>query len=171
MDGVTHRLLVVRHASTSPAASGQSDFDRSLDAKGEHQLASMKVGFRELAEPVDLVLASTAQRVRETVEGLLPPGFDDTRISWSTGLYLAGARSLFEALLELPDDYDRVALCGHNPGVHQLALDLTDEPPDELAAGFPTGAMAAFDIEVGWAEIGPGSGQLVDFRSPPKRRR
>jgi phosphohistidine phosphatase len=169
MDAVTHRLLVVRHASTAPAARGQADFDRSLDAKGEHQLGSMQVSFRELGEPVDLVLASTAQRVRETVAGLLD--VDTARIEWSTGLYLAEARSLLEALREVPEDDGRVALCGHNPGVHQLALDLSDEPPDELAASFPTGAMAAFDIEGSWAELGPGAATLVGFRAPPKRRR
>jgi phosphohistidine phosphatase len=170
MSRVTHRLLVVRHASTSPAAYGEDDFDRTLDAKGEHQLVSMRANFRELAEPVDAVLASTAARVRETVAGLLPD-HADSKVEWSTGLYLAGASKILEALRELPEELTRVGLCGHNPGVHQLALDLLDEPPDELTKGFPTGAMAAFDVETSWAELAPATAKLVAFRSPPKRRR
>jgi phosphohistidine phosphatase len=170
MEGVTRRLLVVRHASTLPAAHGESDFDRRLDAKGEHQLGSLRAGFDELADPVDAVLASTATRVRETVAGLLSPGFDESKIEWSTSLYLAGAGTLLEVLRELPSEYERVALCGHNPGVHQLVLDLAnDEPPHELTKGFPTGAMAAFDLDVSWSELAPSTALLVEFRSPPKR--
>jgi phosphohistidine phosphatase len=36
----------------------------------------------------------------------------------------------------------------------------------QLAAGFPTGALAEFTIAHGWRELGEGGGRLVRFVCP-----
>jgi phosphohistidine phosphatase len=171
--GVTHRLLVVRHASTSaaPPTRRGTDHDRTLDGKGKRQLPSIRDGVREFGQPLDVVLASTAARVRQTVAGMLPADFEPANISWFDQLYLADVRTLFTVLRAVSERHQRVAVCGHNPGLHELALDLVgDQAPGALAAGFPTGAMAAFDIDVAWAELVAGAGRLVNLRAPKRSR-
>jgi phosphohistidine phosphatase len=164
---VTHRLLVVRHAAAAPAAPHDSDHDRVLDAKGRGSLPWLARRIDAVAAPVGLVVASTAARVRETVAGMAVTA----PIAWSKDLYLADVEVLFEILRELDDRHDRVVLCGHNPGVHQLVLDLdAEEPGAALEKGFPTAAVAAFDLDVDWRDLEPGVGRLVEF-SWPKRDR
>jgi phosphohistidine phosphatase len=63
-----------------------------------------------------------------------------------------------------------VLLVGHNPGLGDLAIRLAgrDNGPlaKRLAAKFPTGALAAYDLAGPWAEIGDGAGKLTDFILP-----
>jgi len=35
-----------------------------------------------------------------------------------------------------------------------------------MLRGFPAGAMVVFDVTVGWADLGPESGRVVDFYEP-----
>jgi len=55
---------------------------------------------------------------------------------------------------------------GHNPGLHELALELAGPAP-ELAGKFPTAALAslAFDGSV-WRELAPETTELVELTRP-----
>ena len=37
---------------------------------------------------------------------------------------------------------------------------------DALRTKFPTGALATFDVQVGWAALGPGHAHLTHFVTP-----
>ena len=64
------RLTVLRHAEASPALPGADDFDRPLSAKGWQQARRVGEEIKSRALTFDLVLASTARRVRETLDGV-----------------------------------------------------------------------------------------------------
>jgi phosphohistidine phosphatase len=124
---------------------------------------------RRLGLGFDRILASPAARTTETLTevaqgygGAVDTRFDET-------VYLATAETLLALVRAAADADSRLLLVGHNPGMEQLALLLSDPGPlrDEIAAKYPTGALAeiAFDV-AHWRDIGPGEGRLVRFVRP-----
>src|SRR3546814_12763926 len=76
----------------------------------------------------DKLLASPAERVRRTIAAALPgadPVFDER-------LYLASAETIFECLADRASDAGAVLVVGHNPGLHEMPLELVS-PPNENA--------------------------------------
>ena len=60
-------------------------------------------------------------------------------------------------------------LIGHNPGLQDLALALARLPRtvSELAAKFPTAALATFDVPIStWRELDHRTAEIVDFVRP-----
>jgi phosphohistidine phosphatase len=168
---MTRRLIVVRHASAEASARDGSDHSRALDSAGRRALPWLAAEVDSLG-PVDLVLASTATRVRETVGGMLAGirSTESVAISWSAALYLADVDVLFDGLREIAPAHTHVVVCGHNPGLHQLVLELdSGNHHVDLARGLPTAAFAAFDIDAPWAAIAQASGRLAAFGVPPRR--
>ena len=61
-----------------------------------------------------------------------------------------------------------VVVVGHNPTVAYLAALLDDGEGDPaagnaMAMGYPTSAVAVFDLECPWADLGPGTASLRAF--------
>ena len=89
-------------------------------------------------------------------------------------LYLAEARQLLARLHRLPADTASVLLVGHNPGFHDLAEYLSDVTTGSLIArlaGFPTGALACFQIEVPWAHLDRRQARLTAVVTPKELMR
>ena len=88
-------------------------------------------------------------------------------------VYVCGkCGGLLDVVHDLPDDDAEVMMCGHNPGLEDLALMLIpdirgDELRDELEAKFPTASIAElqFDVEK-WADIKEGGGRITRFIRP-----
>jgi phosphohistidine phosphatase len=156
------QLLVLRHghAEQDPPAGGR-DFDRTLRAKGRRMLAALAPKVRAL-DP-DLVLSSPSRRTRETVEQLQI----SARVDYLEPLYEADADELLEAVREASGDdepYETVLLVGHNPGVHQLVLELTG---GQQIPGFPPSALAVITLDVDeWWQASTGSGRLTALHLP-----
>ncbi|MCC6512344.1 MAG: histidine phosphatase family protein [Pirellulaceae bacterium] len=134
------KLYVLRHAKSSWSDPGMSDFDRPLNQRG--RLAAPVMGQRMKAAgiEVDLVLASTAVRVRQTLDLLLPAWNYSGQVVWEKQVYLASLPLLLEQLSALEDNWPRVMLVGHNPGLSELVGYLTDAHID-----MPTAALAALE--------------------------
>jgi phosphohistidine phosphatase len=146
---MTRRLIVVRHASAEASARDGSDHSRALDSAGRRALPW-------LAAEVD-----SLGGIRST---------ESVAISWSAALYLADVDVLFDGLREIAPAHTHVVVCGHNPGLHQLVLELdSGNHHVDLARGLPTAAFAAFDIDAPWAAIAQASGRLAAFGVPPRR--
>lgn len=159
-------MFLVRHAKTPPAAPGAADHDRALAGRGRREAESLSDPIRShLGGPLDLVLASTATRVRETLAGALR-GIDVTDVRFERGLYLADAPALLEALTTLPDDVGTVLLCGHNPALHQLALALlAEDAPTALRHNLPPAGLVIVDLEDDGEEL---AATLVAFIEPSR---
>lgn len=165
------RLFLLRHARPSWARPGDPDHDRPLAPRGERTLPAVaQVIDRHLDRPLDVVLVSTAVRARATLDGVLPRIAKPRDVRASAGLYLADVDALFSELRELPDDVRSAMICGHNPGLHHLALTLLDgaDVPVALAAELPPAALVVIDVEDEWADVDTGSGRLVAFSVPPE---
>jgi phosphohistidine phosphatase len=164
------QLLLIRHAKSSWDDPGLSDHSRPLNARGRAAAAAMRQTLLGLALSPDVVLVSSARRTLQTLEALEP--WEETPIvEPMDALYLATAPQLLKMLNGVAETARSVMMIGHNPGLHELALQLAGsarDPADarRLAEGFPTGALAEFVIPGAWGTLSPGGGRLHRFVCP-----
>ena len=165
-------LVVLRHAKSSPGDPRDRDFDRPLNERGRDSAAAVGQFMRDREWAFDLVLASPAVRVRQTIEGIeetygraLDPDFREP-------LYNAPAATLLRQLRSIDDQVQKVLLVGHNPGLQELVLLLADAASDDIrgvAANFPPAALAELEVRGGWHDLRPGSCPLIAFVRPSGR--
>ena len=163
------RLSLLRHAKSSWDDPHLDDFNRPLVERGWK--AARRIG-RELKRrnmAFDLCVASTAARARETLDGLIERyGDPDFEIRFEPRLYAATTATLLDVVRHLPDKAGAVLLVGHNPGLQQLALELTHADPEGLRARietkFPTAALARIHLrQHHWENIKADSGEVVEL--------
>lgn len=162
------RLLLLRHAKSSWADPGVRDHDRPLNARGRKAAAAVGAYLRDHALVPELVLCSPAVRTCETLARLDLPGSVAVRVE--ADLYLAHPDAVLDLIHAVDDAVTALMVVGHNPTTHEVALDLAGHgDPDalrNLAAQYPTGALAVLDHTGPWAELAPGSARLERFVVP-----
>ena len=165
-----HRLFILRHAkaATHPPTASGGDHERPLAPRGEAVLPGVARSIAEQLEghPLDLVLCSTSTRTRETVElvAQAEPAVAAAPLKLDSKLYLADPARLLKSLRKVPADAATVLLCGHNPGLHQLALVLLGDDgsddeeriPPRLLYDLPTAGLVVLDLDGSWTSIGSG---------------
>lgn len=161
-------LLVLRHAKSSWSHANLADFDRPLKPRGIRDAARMGRFIREQQLLPHLVLASSATRVRQTLQHLLPElGFDSAKVTWSQRLYHAEPDVWFDALRLLPPACSRCLIVGHNPGLELLlrliCADLPTPADDKL---LPTAALAHLRWQGPPSALTPGCAQLIALQRP-----
>ena len=119
----------------------------------------------------DLALVSPSARTRETIALLMAQWPAPAPIDIQRPLYLAEAPALLDALRAAPDEARTLMLVGHNPGLADLALNLTagGDPKARMRMmeSFPTCALALYEAPVEhWAELGFHGARLRDFLTP-----
>ena len=145
-------LTLLRHAKSERDSPSGSDFDRSLNERGRADAKRMGQEILDLGLKFDLVLASPARRVVETVEevGGLSPQFDDQ-------IYSASTAQLLEIVRSVDDSVESLMLVGHNPGFELLAAKLTDNAVEDL----PTATLVEIELAVDdWRDVDEGGGRL-----------
>jgi phosphohistidine phosphatase len=166
--GRMHRLFILRHAkaATHPPSAGGGDHDRRLSPRGVAVLPGVAraIVSQLHGHQLDLVLCSPSARTKETVAGIVEaePVIGTARLKLVSSLYLADAHRLLKVLRKVPADTEAVLMCGHNPGLHELALVLLGaDVPDRLRYDLPTAGLVALDLEGGWTSIGSGPGTVT----------
>src|SRR3954471_1765414 len=140
-------LLILRHAKAK--SSDADDFDRSLKKQGKRDARRMGRLLRDEALLPDLIVASSAERCRKTVEQVLQDsGYrGETRLSGE--LYEANADALREFLGRLPNEVNSVLLVGHNPGLEELL-----EPLVGAYTPLSTAALAKVELTLdSWRDL------------------
>jgi phosphohistidine phosphatase len=168
------RLLLLRHAK-SDWGTDADDHDRPLSSRGRNAAPEVAGFMRRAGYIPELVLCSTAQRTRETLDLLLPAWKQKPSIRYERALYLAEWPQLLAALKKAPGHVSPLLLVGHNPGIEQLTVALAAEPQtgeertrqQSIAQKFPTGALAVLEFEIpAWRALKPGTGRIVEFVRP-----
>ncbi|MFT3860391.1 SixA phosphatase family protein [Micropruina sp.] len=146
-------LHLMRHAEAqwhSPGPGG--DHARPLSARGVQQARSVGAHLRSTG--VDLIVASSATRTRQTAQalGLGVP------VWTSDEIYNAGADQILGQVTGVPEGYNSVVVIGHAPGipalVHLLA-DASSEPSARsvIAYRFPPATLASLTVHGSWAKL------------------
>jgi phosphohistidine phosphatase len=162
-----NRLLLLRHAKSSWDDPSLADHERPLARRGHRAAESMAEHLRSSVPHPDLVLCSSALRTRETLDRM-SKAFGDAEVMVDDDLYGATEELLLERLRGVADRFETVAIIGHNPGVHDLAIALAGSGADldRMRAKFPTGALAALAFDGPWRELAPGDARLEAFVTP-----
>jgi len=164
-------LTLLRHAKSSWAEQGKDDFDRPLNTRGREAARLVGRELRRRKMRFDLVLASPAARVRETLEELAEgygEGFD---ARFDRRIYLAEPDVLLNLVRDLPDTIQCPLLVGHNPGIEQFALRLSAEDDQgvraKIATKYPTGALVRIELPAKhWSNAGGEPGTMSGLILP-----
>jgi phosphohistidine phosphatase len=162
-------LHLLRHAKSSWKDSTLADADRPLAPRGRRAAQAIAEHCRRERVAPDLVLCSSSQRTRETLD-LVAPGLPaDVAVVVDDGLYAADADDLLQRLKDLSDRVSSVMLIGHNPAIQELTLTLAGRGSllEPVRAKFPTGALATLAIDAQrWEELRAGDAELLAFVTP-----
>lgn len=160
-------LGLLRHAKSGWDDSDTRDFDRGLNARGRQGAALIGAHIQRVGPAWDRVLASSAERVRQTLAAAMP----DAAPEWEPRLYLADTTTIFE-VLRAADDAEAVLVVGHNPGLQEMLLELVGNDTDapslaDAARKYPTATYAQLELDIAdWADLEKGCGALTDFTRP-----
>jgi phosphohistidine phosphatase len=163
-------LTLVRHAKAEHV-QGKPDPDRELAPRGRRDAHAIGAWLSDPSHAVvhDLVLCSTSERTRQTLDGINTGGASARDTRFDERIYDASAASLLEVLREVPDTVSAVLMIGHAPAIPVLATSLAHNDSgstdvlDRLSLGFPTSGVAILGFDGRWAELAPETAYLRDF--------
>jgi phosphohistidine phosphatase len=151
---MTRTLVVVRHAK-SDWQHDVSDEERPLAGRGRQEAPLIGPWVTAHVGEPELVICSTAVRTRQTlaISGLsVPP----ESVKYDERVYAATYQELMSVLDEVPDEVSKVALVGHNPGLSDLVLVLTNEQVE-----LKTAAVAVVTWQGDWTDVWARRASLV----------
>lgn len=149
---MTKHLLIMRHAKSSWAEEGLSDFDRPLNKRGKRVAPEMaRYVFLQGLVP-DMVVSSSANRAQKTAKIFVKncEGCQAEQLTLTDDFYHAPASIYLERLQQISDESINIVLfVGHNPGLESLVEILHGEWEQ-----MPTSAVAHFEIQAeSWDEV------------------
>jgi phosphohistidine phosphatase len=164
------RLTLLRHAKSDWGDPSLKDFDRPLNDRGWKSARRMGRELSKRGMEFDLVVASPAARVRETIDGLTEKLKLNVEIRFEPRMYGATADELMGIVRGLPETARSPLLVGHNPGFHQFVLELAaagDKLRDRVAHNLPTAALVQVGLPANrWTEVESGSGEIAALILP-----
>ncbi len=166
-------LSLLRHAKSSWDDPELEDFDRPLNERGREAAPRMGHFLARNAVQPELVLCSTSLRTRQTLDLVLPHLSPTPTVAYEDAIYLAPASVLLQRLRKVAGKVAHVMIVAHDPGLHQLAIELAGagdpELVDALARKFPTGGLAVIDFEAqAWSKVRARAGRLRIFMAPKR---
>jgi phosphohistidine phosphatase len=164
------RLMLLRHAKTERAGPGARDRDRKLMKRGRDDAAVIGAYMSHHGLVPDLVMVSPASRAQETWT-LVAACFTGTpRMVTDERIYNAVPEVLINLIGEARKAH-ALLLVGHNPGMHDLALQLIASGDVDARArlneNLPTSGLVVIDLPFDdWSALHPHAGRLDRFVSP-----
>ena len=165
------RLLLFRHSKSERAIPGTPDRDRALIERGHKDAAKIGAYMATHHLVPDRVLLSPAARCQETWKYVAKEMKPAPAAMSVEKLYDATPHAILATIKDAPAAAHTLLVCGHNPGLHELAQMLIAsgdvEMRERLNEKLPTSGLVivefAFDD---WGRLHPHSGRLERFVSP-----
>ena len=126
---VARRVTLLRHGEAQAPDSCPEDFERALTRHGTHE--AQAIGERILRRNLipDLILVSPAERAWSTAEIVASAcELDAKQLQCARELYLATPETTWKLLARRDSSLRHILICGHNPGLSQLASRLGPIP-------------------------------------------
>jgi phosphohistidine phosphatase len=159
------RLTLLRHAKTEAQHSGQEDWDRMLEPRGQKDAPEMARRLRERKLKPDLIITSPAVRALTTAQIFMRElHLPAAKLQQDERLYLASPKVVKEVIQELGGKTAHLMIVGHNPGLTEFADKVSAERDID---NMPTCAIYTLEFEIeDWSELKWDSGVNVDFDYP-----
>jgi phosphohistidine phosphatase len=115
------RLILFRHAKSEHGQLGEKDHARVLNPRGERDAPRLGAFMVKHSLVPDLAMVSTAARTRQTWE-LASAAFSEApRAVFEDRIYEATPQRILQVVKETPPRVHTLLICGHNPGLQELA--------------------------------------------------
>lgn len=162
---VSRRLVMIRHAKSSWANPLQSDFERPLNERGEHDAPMMGQRLKKKNITPDLIIASTAKRAKQTAKKIAKEiGYSEERIHWQEKLYHCIPAVFEEVLYEVDDAIQTVFIVAHNPGISAFANQMS---PHFAIDTMPTCGIVGVEFSAEhWTEFNSANKQVFLYDYP-----
>jgi len=161
----TRRLTLLRHGQAQTIDACTEDFERALTRRGtiEAQEMASRLVHRNLVP--DLILVSPAERAWSTAEILASAcELDSKHLQCARELYLATPEATWRLLARRDSALRHILICGHNPGLSQLASRLGPQPERRnLATG---GLVTAVWQNAQWDTLQPETASTCELDDP-----
>jgi phosphohistidine phosphatase len=126
-----------------------ADHDRPLNKRGKHDAPLIERLLKREDLLPEIVISSTAIRARSTAGAVGNASGYRGEIILNKYLYAAGPEAYLKVMRGLADEYVRVLIIGHNPGLEELMEMLTGE-----IHLMPTCSLAHVKLHVDkWSDI------------------
>jgi phosphohistidine phosphatase len=159
-------VLILRHAKSSWKHPDLNDHDRPLNKRGKRDAPLMGELLQNERLVPDSIISSTAKRARLTAKALAKAAGYKGEITMNRSLYAAEPTVYIDVLRGLSNEYTRVLMVGHNPGLEQLVRMLTGEEH-----AMPTCSLVHIQLRINsWTEIDyKTKGKLLGIWNPSDR--
>lgn len=160
---MTKTLLIMRHAKSDWNNTRLDDHARPLNKRGKQDAPQMGRLLKKEELTPDLIITSTAERALTTAELVALACDYDGELVTTNSFYHADPATYLEVLQGVDDQYKRVMIVGHNPGMEELVADLTGE-----AEHFTTANIAHVELPISsWAQLNEDTtGKLLNLWRP-----
>jgi phosphohistidine phosphatase len=160
---VIKTLLLMRHAKSDWKQPGLADHDRPLNTRGQQSAPAMANHLRQTGWQVDIILASSAVRVQQTVALMREHWSAEVDVLTVPTLYLASPQQIMVEVQSLHDSWNSALVVAHNPGLAHLVSQLTGREIE-----MPTAAVAIFKFDAdSWQSLWQGKPPvLCEFFKP-----
>jgi phosphohistidine phosphatase len=165
------RLMLFRHAKTERGTPGMADRDRQLMDRGRADAPVLGAYMADRDLIPDLALVSPAVRAQQTWTLAAAAFKHAPRVVTDPRIYNATTERLLAVITDTPETVRSVVVVGHNPGLHDVAVQLIASGDASARAllndRLPTAGLVVIALAIEhWARIAPRSGKLECFVSP-----
>jgi phosphohistidine phosphatase len=142
-------VLILRHAKSSWKHPDVNDHDRPLNKRGKQDAPRMGELLQNEHLVPDFIISSTAKRASSTAKAVAKAAGYEGDITLNQSLYAAPPTAYIDVLRGLSNEYTRVLIVGHNPGLEQLVNMLSGEEHT-----MPTCSLVNVQLRINsWSEI------------------
>lgn len=161
---MSKQLLIVRHAKSDWNDASLSDFNRPLNIRGLEDAPIIGEKLLKKSFHPDLVISSPALRALSTCEIVCKKlRIDNSKIETNLNIYEASHQQLLKIINNIDNEFDKVAIFGHNNGVTDLTVYLTDTDIFNIPTSGMVLILFPFDD---WNMISKGTGKVVFYEFP-----
>jgi phosphohistidine phosphatase len=163
-NGIMKTVYFVRHAKSSWDNMSIQDMDRPLNDRGMRDAPFMGLKLKEIDARIEKIISSPAKRAITTATYFAAAlSIAPDKIIVESRLYEAMPEEVLKVISELSDNYQTVAVFGHNPTFTFIANLFTEDFIDNI----PTCGIFRVDANVNsWSQFGETTGRLTEFHFP-----
>ena len=158
-------IIICRHAKSSWQNEKLADHERPLKKRGREDAKRLGKFLRRMGLLPELILSSTSERTRQTIEFFLKKAKYKPEIDYIQTLYMGSVLDIFQVLCQVSNDISITMVVGHNPTLEEMVSFLTRSRGLDLK--LPTAGLACFILRSKqWSGLQEGRVQLNWVISP-----
>ncbi len=156
-------LIIVRHSKAENPNFNSTDFDRKLTESGKTDAQNLSEYLASIVSSIDLIVASPAKRTFKTAKILSKKlNYPTDSILLEESIYESTYTNILKLISSLDNKYDRVLLCGHNPGLEDFVNYVTGNSYIQLK----TSGMVYLKLNIEqWIECTENTAEIIDKKN------